>query len=71
MRATVKQFYDGLNEMRKIYPFKDDETIMGTENPMSMHQDRLEIHTVDTETGIYITMAKTISSEWQDCLKGV
>ena len=68
MRATVKQFLDALGEMRNIYPFKDDKTIMGTENPMSYKQDRLSIQTVDDKTGIIITMEKYVGSEWQDCL---
>lgn len=68
MRATVKEFLDGLNEMRNIYPFDDDRTIMGTENPMSRSENRLSIHTVDKETDIIITMEKQIGDSWQDCL---
>lgn len=60
MRATVKQFYEGLNEMRRIYPFKDEETYMGTENPMSMSENRLTIRTEDKETGILIIMEKIV-----------
>ena len=63
MRATVKQFYDGLDEMRKIYPFKDEETLIGTvPNQMSMIEE-LAIQTVDKDTGIRITMEKNIVRE--------
>ena len=64
MRATVKQFYDALEEMRTIYPFRDDNTFMGTENPTTMQHDRLSIHTVDEETKIQITMEKYLKSNY-------
>lgn len=61
MRATVKQFMDGLEEMRKIYPFEDDKTYMGTENIESRQHNRLSIYTVDEKTKIQITMEKYVS----------
>lgn len=58
MRGTVKQFKDILEEMKTIYPYKDEDTILSTHNIMTMHHDSLEISTTDEETGIKIVMAK-------------
>lgn len=65
MRATVQQFLDGLEEMRKIYPFDNNKTFMGTENPLTMQHDRLSIHTVDEETKIQITMEKYVNNIYE------
>lgn len=56
--ATVKQFLDALNEMRAIYPFKDEETCLCTRDFPTLRHDRLTIRTVDEETGIIIEMTK-------------
>lgn len=64
MRATVKEFLDGLEEMRTIYPFEDDKAFMGTENLMSRQENRLTIHTVDEKTKILITMEKDVGERY-------
>lgn len=64
MRATVKQFKDALDEMREIYPFEDDKTFMGTENPVTMQHNRLSIHTTDEKTKIQITMEKYVNTDY-------
>lgn len=66
MHGTVKQFKDTLDVMRKIYPFKDDETRMGTENPMNMEHDMLYLDTVDEETGVRITMSRRVNVKLED-----
>lgn len=58
MIGTVKQFKDILEEMKTIYPYKDEDTILSTNNRKTMHHDALEISTTDEETGIKIVMAK-------------
>lgn len=60
MNGTVKQFKDTLEEMRKIYPFKDDETRLSTHNIISRENNYLQIQTVDDETGISVCLAKHI-----------
>ena len=63
MRGTVKQFKDMLEEMRAIYDYDDSETILSTHNILTLGHDRLEIETVDKETGITIVMAKGVSDD--------
>lgn len=58
MIGTVKQFKDMIEEMRTIYPFKDEETRLSTHNILTMNHTTLEVSTIDKETGIKIVMAK-------------
>ena len=57
---TVEEFQLILNEMRTVYPFKDEETIFGTcyDPREERGTSRVEICTKDQDTGIYITMRK-------------
>lgn len=61
--GTVKQFLDALEEMRTIYPYKDEETRLSTRNAMSYTPDTLTIITKDEKTGIIIEMSKVIPRE--------
>ena len=63
MRGTIKQFKDTLEEMKTIYNYDDDETIMSTHNILTRSNDYLEIKTVDEKTGITIVMAKEVYHE--------
>lgn len=60
MNGTIKQFKDAIEEMRKIYPFKDEYTQLSTYNIMSKEHNMLELRTVDKETGITVCMSKVI-----------
>ena len=62
--GTVKQFLDALEEMRTIYPFKDDKTALCTRDFITLSHSSLSIRTQDEKTGIYIELTK-------DCLKEV
>ena len=60
MNGTIKQFKDAIEEMRKIYPYKDEYTQLRTYNIVSEEHNRLELCTVDQETGITVCMSKVI-----------
>ena len=61
--ANVKQFLDALDEMKAIYPFKDEETILCTRDFESLRHNHIAIRTRDEKTGIYIEMAKPLVNE--------
>ena len=61
--GTVKQFMDALEEMRTIYPFKDEDTRMCTRDFRTLSHNALSIRTVDEKTGVYIEMSKDIPGE--------
>lgn len=58
--GTVKQFMDALEEMRSLYPFKDEETYICTHGIRTMGDTCLAIATTDEKTGIHIEMTKDI-----------
>lgn len=58
--GTVKQFLEALDEMRKIYPFKDEETHICTRDIRNLSHNTLSIRTADEKTGIYIEMTKDL-----------
>ena len=70
MHGTVQQFKDALEIMRNVYPFKDDETRMGTEDPMRMSHDTLYLDTVDKPTGVRITMSRRVNVTLEDKING-
>lgn len=61
--ATVKQFVDAIEEMRKVYPFKDESTRMSIMDSCRMTPNHLTVITTDERTGVVITMSKDIPSE--------
>lgn len=63
MNGTVKQFFDTLEEMRTIYPFKDDKTRLQTRSMQNLGNNHLSIVTQDEETGIWIEMSKGVGAE--------
>ena len=58
--GTVKQFLDALDEMRAIYPFKDEETYLCTRDFKTLSHNSLSIRTKDEKTGIYVELSKDI-----------
>lgn len=61
--GTVKQFLDALEEMRSVYPFKDEETQLCTTSIQTLAENHLTIYTRDEKTGIHIEMSKDIPRE--------
>ena len=57
---TVEEFKDILDEMRQVYPYRDEETLFGTSYDPREAQStsRVELYTKDQATGVYITMRK-------------
>lgn len=62
---TVEEFQLILNEMRTVYPFKDEETIFGTcyDPREERGTSRVEIVTKDQDTGVHITMRKAKATD--------
>ena len=59
---SLQQFYDVLEDMRKIYPFEANKTYLG--NLRDLPSDSLrnvEIITLDEKTGIQIVMNKGVT----------
>lgn len=61
--GTVKQFLDALDEMRTLYPFKDEKTQISTRDAMRNTHECLTIITTDEKTGVIIEMTKRIQRE--------
>ena len=62
--GTVKQFIEALDEMRKIYPFNDEETRICTIRMESLSHDGVQIITRDKNTGVDIMMSKSFGAEY-------
>lgn len=55
----ISAFKNILDDMQKIYPFKDNETEFElTHNPLACRDNGVTIQTFDEETGIYINLTK-------------
>ena len=61
--GTVRQFLAAIEEMRSLYPFNDDKTILCTRDFARLSHNSLSIRTQDEKTGIYIEMTKDIPDE--------
>ena len=61
--GTVRQFLDALDEMKTLYPYDDEKTILCTRNFECLSHNALSIRTQDEKTGIYIEMSKNLTSE--------
>lgn len=55
---TVKELNDTLKEMRSIYPFDENNSIVYAGDIVSHEMNRISVHTVDKKTGIIIHMEK-------------
>lgn len=60
MNGTVKEFKETLEEMREIYPFKDENTRICTLDLVTGNHNRLTVVMTDENTGIQIEMSKAI-----------
>ena len=62
--ATIKQFKETIETMRKAYPFEDDKTrIVSETDSYNMSHTFLEVTTVDESTGVKVNLTKSIESE--------
>ena len=59
--ATVKNFKDALEEMRKVYDYKDEETRVCIVDERGFAPNSLSITTVDEKTEIKIMMTKRLA----------
>lgn len=58
---SLAQFNKTIEEMRSIYPFRDDKTVLGQLKDAYLDsQRRVEIMTKDEDTGVTIIMSKGI-----------
>lgn len=62
-RMTVDFLQKTLKEMKGIYPFKDDKTVITTTDIIKCSGDRVFISTTDEKTGIDIHMEKKYIGE--------
>lgn len=59
---TVQQFKDVIADMKKVYPFKDDEARLGNMIEIkSFDINHVEVHTEDKKTGVFIVMQKEVN----------
>lgn len=58
--GTVKQFKDLLEDMKKVYPYKDEKTFLSTYDEDRLVPYAVTIITEDEETGVEIRMHKRI-----------
>ena len=65
MAVTVKVLKDTLEEMRKIYPFEDTDTLIEIrQNPLKQHIGTVvEITTVDKKTATEVRLSKDVEKE--------
>lgn len=63
---TIAQFKDIVEDMRKVYPFTDDNAkIIDTHDVYTASNTLLEINTYDEETGVNIHLSKGLTiDEW-------
>lgn len=62
--ATVQQFKDAIETMRKAYPFEDDRTkIVSETDPYYNSHSFLEVTTTDIPTGVKVNLSKEIKIE--------
>ena len=64
MAITVKSLFETLEEMKTIYPFQDEKTLLNLGRSMERCEGSLvEIQTTDDKTGIKVALAKDASWE--------
>lgn len=62
--ATIKQFKETIETMRKAYPFEDDKTkIVSDTDPYDLSHTFLEVTTIDIPTGVKVNLSKGIQTE--------
>lgn len=60
MSVTVKQYKDLLEEMKTVYPYKDEKTNVNLMVDIMARYPRLEIQTEDEKTGVTVILSKAI-----------
>lgn len=61
---SVSQFNDIVNEMRLVYPFKDETTYLDDFHELSTGCNRqVCIHTIDSRTGVEVVLCKGVERE--------
>lgn len=62
---TVKQLKDTLEEMKTVYPYKDETTQISDLQALDLLRNRwvVEIITTDEPTGIRVVLSKSIKAE--------
>lgn len=64
MHPTIKQFKDTLEIMRKAYPFTDEDTLIeNCRDQYTASNTRIDLLTVDKETGVEVHLSKRIEVE--------
>ena len=59
---SISKFIETLDEMKKVYPFKNDTTYIGNLRELTSDSQRnVEIITTDESTGIQIVMSKGVN----------
>ena len=62
---TIKQFKDEVEKMRKCYPFKDEDAVLGNMIGIaSCCINHIEIHTNDEDTGTHVILTKDVEIGW-------
>lgn len=63
-RGTVKDLMDTLDDMRKVYRFADDKTVICVrDNGSYVDGGGVYIATTDEETGVSVEMRKSFARE--------
>lgn len=58
---TLKQFKETVEEMRTVYPFKDETAYLGDLRDIRCDELRqIDIHTTDERTGVDIVLSKGV-----------
>ena len=69
---TIKQFNEILNDMRSVYPFRDEFTYLDEFTDLRTGSDRqVCVHTIDDKNGVEIVLCKgadfTPVPKYADC----
>lgn len=61
--GTVKEFLNTLEEMKKVYPYKEEDTAICTVayGTFDVHS-AIQLRTVDEKTGVTILMSRSVIS---------
>lgn len=58
---TLTQFHGLVEDMRKVYPFTDEQAhIINTHDPYTNEHTQLELYAHDEETGVNVKLSKGI-----------
>lgn len=67
MTMTVQQVYDILKEMKSVYQYDDNDSKLWFFNPKRNSCDEITLVTHDVETGVEVTLCKSISEDRSEC----